>query len=312
MPSPALPTNPTESAHRVRRALLVANPISGAGRNKIAAPKLAEELGRLGVAADVQFTKERGHAPKLADEAVAAGFDAVVGIGGDGTLREVAEGLRGRLPLGIFPTGTANVVARELAIPFHARGAAAVLAAGRVARIDTCRANGRLVLFTVGAGLDGAIVHALEGAGRTKAISYASYLRPVWRTLRSYRAPRLRIATDDAAPRAASFALVAATRYYAGPWVRFRPGPSLVDGRVEVYCFDTPTLPSLLAAGLRGILRALPGGRVARASATRVRIESDEPVLVQADGDPFGTTPVDLEVQPRSLPVIVPAGTAFL
>ncbi len=287
----------------------MANPISGAGRNRVAAPRLARALEERGVTSEVAFTERRGHAVELAAGARARGFDAVVAVGGDGTLREVAEGLAGALPAAVHPTGTANVLAREIAMPFDARGTAGVIAAGLVETIDTARVGARRALFVVGAGLDGAIVHALEEV-RRGAISYASYLRPIARTLLRWRPAALRVRIDGGEALPCAFAIVSNTRHYAGPWVRFARGPSLQDGRFEVYRFETPTRGALVAAGLRGLLGALPGGRVVRDRCERVRIESDAPVPVQIDGDAAGSTPVDLVVEPRALPLLVPPSFA--
>jgi diacylglycerol kinase family enzyme len=291
-----------------KRVLLVANPVSGAGRNRRAAPALAAELGRLGIASEIQFTEGAGHGRELARAAASQEFDSVVAVGGDGTLREVADGLDGRLPAALYPTGTANVMARELAIPFSVEGAARVIATQPPMAIDSARANGQRALFVIGAGFDALVLRALEAA-RKGGISYSSYLHPVARTLLDYAPARLLVSADGRAAEPCEFALVSNTRYYAGPWVRFRPGPSLHDGRFEIYRFRVPTRFSLLAAGLRGVLRLLPGGAVAREGAARVRIESAEPTPFQIDGDTAGQTPVTIEVLPRSVPVLAPIQT---
>jgi diacylglycerol kinase family enzyme len=288
-----------------KRVLLVANPISGSGRNRREAPRLAAALARLGVASEIAFTERAGHGRELARGALSAAFDAVVAVGGDGTLREVADGLDGRLPAGLYPTGTANVMARELAIPFSVEGAAHVIATEPPMAIDSARANGARALFVVGAGFDARVLAGLERA-RKGGISYASYLAPVLRAITDYRAPRLLVSVDGGAPQSCDFALVSNTRYYAGPWVRFRSGPSLTDGRFEAYRFQVPTRFSLLMAGIRGVLRLLPGGGVVREGAASVRIESDEPTPVQIDGDTAGQTPVTVEVLPRSIPILAP------
>ncbi|HKE00304.1 MAG TPA: diacylglycerol kinase family protein [Planctomycetota bacterium] len=295
----------------LRRVLLVTNPISGRGRNRVAAPRLAAELERLRVGVEIAWSQRPGHAVDLASFGPGAGFDAVVAVGGDGTLREVVEGVAGRLPVGVLPTGTANVMARELELPFRAAAAAAVIAEGKSARVDTARAAGRPVLFAVGVGFDASVVRELARR-RNGPISFVSYLAPGVRALARWRPAPLRITVDGDPIPPCPFAVVCGTRHYGGPWVRFAPGIALDDGCFELYRFATPSIPSLLRATLRGILGGLPGGAVTRQPARRVRIEADEAVPVQIDGDPAGDTPIDVEVAPRSLPILVPPSSPLL
>jgi diacylglycerol kinase (ATP) len=198
------------------------------------------------------------------------------------------------------------VMARDLRLPFRTRPAAAVIAAGRVARVDTARAGSRTALFAIGVGFDAHVVREVEQR-RRGPISFASYLAPGARALARWRPAPLRVTVDGVELPPCPFAIFCGTRHYGGPWVRFGPGVALDDGIFELYRFATPTIPSLLRAALRGILGALPGGAVTRHPARRVRIESDEAVPVQIDGDSAGETPIEVEVSPRSLPFLVPA-----
>ena len=79
----------------------------------------------------------------LAKAASKDGAWAVVAVGGDGTLNQVAQGLQGsRCRLGLIPAGTGNGYARALGIPLDARGACAVVALGRTANLDFASADG--------------------------------------------------------------------------------------------------------------------------------------------------------------------------
>ena len=70
-------------------------------------------------------------------EAVAAGVDLVVGAGGDGTIRMVADGLAGTgIPMGLVPAGTANLLARNLDVPLHEETAIEVALTGNSRTID--------------------------------------------------------------------------------------------------------------------------------------------------------------------------------
>ncbi len=132
----------------------------------------------------VKTTKPR-HAETLARSAAEAGARMVVAAGGDGTIAEVASGLIGSdVKLGIIPLGTANVLARELSIPFAPQAIAAALAFGRTRPIWPGLVVGpgssRVFVQMVGVGFDAHVVHHLSprlkracGRGRVRSSDVA-------------------------------------------------------------------------------------------------------------------------------------------
>lgn len=287
----------------MRKVLLLANPISGNGRNRRRCEELTHALAKLRIEAETKFTERRGHAIQLAD-AAADHYETVVAVGGDGTLREVSEGLRGRAPAAVFPTGTANVVARELNLPFHAEGVARVLQQRRVARIDTAICNGRRTLFVVGVGLDAQILIELEKA-RRGGISYMSYLRPIVTSLRNHSPAALQVSVDGGAAHDCGFVIISNTRYYAGPWIRFKKGPVMEDGLFEVYSFRSRSAAGIAASLALGVAGGLPGGNIIFTKGRNIIIHADAPTPYQIDGDSAGYTPVAIEVERKSLPMVV-------
>jgi diacylglycerol kinase family enzyme len=126
----------------------------------------------------VAETNRRGHATRLAQHAAGEGADAVVVLGGDGTLNEAANGLFGsETALGVLPGGSTNVFARTLGVvddPVEATGQlVAALAAGSRDRIGVGTVNGRCFLFHVGMGFDAAVVNQVERRASLKR--YASH-----------------------------------------------------------------------------------------------------------------------------------------
>ena len=125
-------------------------------------------------------TQRQGHAIELARAAVAEGFDAVVALGGDGTVNEVANGLMGSdVALLALPGGATNVFAKLLGIPAdlvdateHVLGLADDW---RVRRVDVAIVNGRGFLFSAGVGLDAAVVRHCDAHPKAKARFKQSY-----------------------------------------------------------------------------------------------------------------------------------------
>jgi diacylglycerol kinase family enzyme len=115
----------------------------------------------------VAETSRRGHASRLAQSAAATGLDAVVVLGGDGTLNEAANGLaRSSTALGVLPGGSTNVFARTVGMtndPIEATGQLlSALARQSTRRVSLGSVNGRFFLFHVGMGFDAAVVEQVE------------------------------------------------------------------------------------------------------------------------------------------------------
>jgi diacylglycerol kinase family enzyme len=126
----------------------------------------------------VAETSRRGHATRLAQGAAADGFDAVVVLGGDGTLNEAANGLAGtKTALGVLPGGSTNVFARTIGMtndPIEATGELlSAMAGGHRRRVGLGTVNGRYFLFHVGMGFDAAVVEQVEK--RTMLKRYAGH-----------------------------------------------------------------------------------------------------------------------------------------
>ena len=151
-------------------------------------------------------TSRRGHATRLAQGAAAEGFDAVVVLGGDGTLNEAANGLAGsRTALGVLPGGSTNVFARTIGMtndPIEATGELlAGMAAGKRRRIGLGMVNGRYFLFHVGVGYDAAVVQQVEKRSALKRYAghplFAWAAVVTWMRHYDHKRPRFAVRFED-------------------------------------------------------------------------------------------------------------------
>ncbi len=137
---------------------------------------------------EVAYTKRRGHAAGLAQQAVKDAVDVVVALGGDGTVNEVVNGLLANGPgpgvpaLAVVPGGSTNVFARAIGLPNDWVEATGVLLealrAGRSRTIGLGRADDRYFTFCAGFGLDAEVVRRVEQARRRGTTSTPSlYIR---------------------------------------------------------------------------------------------------------------------------------------
>jgi YegS/Rv2252/BmrU family lipid kinase len=289
-----------------RRALVIVNPIAGRGRAERAARELAAAIERAGAAVEVFPTRAKGDARGRATR-IGPELERLVIVGGDGTVREVLEGLqRHELPILIVPMGTANVMGLDLGLPRDAGRALHLLHAGRHQALDVARVNGSALSFLVsGVGFDALVVRELERA-RRGAISKWTWVRAAASAFLRYREPQLAVELDGA-PVAGTFGFVLFSNviHYGGLRV-LAADRKLDDGLFEAYLFRGCGRLGLLAHGLRALVSGFPSARCERHRARRIRVRSDSPVPYQVDGDLGGQTPLEVEVLAQPFTLLVP------
>src|SRR5260370_5921871 len=148
-------------------AVIIANPTSGIGGFPLQTHSFDETLAYLrnqGWKVELWYTQSARDGEQLARKAVKQQVNLVIAAGGDGTINEIIQGLAGsETALGVLPSGTVNVWARELGIPLDDARARNVLVNGQTRRIDLGCINGRYFLLMVGIGFDGEVTQAVEG-----------------------------------------------------------------------------------------------------------------------------------------------------
>ena len=299
----------------VKRALLILNPTA-----RGAPPRewLREGIDALdGWEATISQTESAGHAIELARDAAANGMDAVVACGGDGTVNEVANGLAGsQTAMAVVRGGTANVWSKEIKLPRKPADAVRLLSTGERRVVDLGRAvygggadgeSKRYFLLMAGIGFDASIVRQASGALKRR-LGAAAYLLQGARSVFSHRAVAVELLVDGA-PLSASlyWLLVGNTRSYAG-LVSLTHQAAADDGRLD-FCL-------LEQGGLPRIAWLLPWVLLRRHhQRAHVQYRSVESLAVrtaglpvQVDGEYLTETPIRIEVAPRALQVIVPAG----
>ncbi|MBV8774957.1 MAG: diacylglycerol kinase family lipid kinase [Deltaproteobacteria bacterium] len=290
-----------------RTAIIIANPNSGFLPNH---PNRLHEavdyLRRHDWQADLWFTKHQGDGKLLAQKAVEQGAGMVVAAGGDGTINEIIQGLAGsETALGVLPTGTVNVWAREIGIPLDLHDACQILVYGQTRRIDLGCVNGRYFLLMVGIGLDAEVTQMVEQKPlkRLGPLGYA--LAALWFGP-GYTGFPVVVRFDDYAFKTRALqVIVGNTQLYAGAF-KFTWQARCDDGKLDLCIVRKRNLPGRILV-LWDILRRRKNRRWVRYSTfSSIIIETPRPIAFQIDGDPGGYTPAALTVQPRALKVVVP------
>jgi len=239
------------------------------------------------------------------------GASIVVSAGGDGTLVSVANALvKRKIPLGILPLGTGNLLARVLNVPLKLDQAVQLLAGEHtIATIDVLKAGDRYYFSNVGVGISPVIMKETK-TEQKKRLGFLAYIITIVKQSRLFRRHRYMLTFDGQSRRLrASEILVANTTFFEKATMPYGPPETLMDGQIEVYVATAKTLSDYLRL-VQDLFRGMgqPGAKLYHLeSLHNVRIEAIQaPQLVQADGEVIGYTPVEVEIVPQALHVISP------
>ena len=299
------------------RALVVHNPTAGGGRAGRLAPQVVERLRGDGVQVAQHPTRSLEDA-RLAACQAAPEVDAVVAVGGDGTVGACAAGLADagpaggspggsgvRAALGVVPAGGGNDAARSLGLPADDPLAAAGLLTGLRRRpADLATVAGRAYLHVAGAGFDSE-VNRVANQRLGWARGRPRYVGAVLAQLVVGRTAGFELVLDGRAQQVEGWLVAVANGPSYGGGMRVAPRASLADGLLDVVVIG--------AIGKLEFLRTFPkvfsGAHVEHPAvavhrAARVDLDADRTLAVYADGEPAGTLPATFEVRPAAVTVL--------
>jgi diacylglycerol kinase (ATP) len=305
------------------KAFIIYNPAAGQRQQIEDLHHLVEFLIHRGwEMAGFEQTHGRGDATTFARRAVALGCDVVFAAGGDGTVSQVVDGLVNQdIALAILPSGTGNVMARQLGLPIasglrpHALlEAAQMLLEGRVRPVDVGQmklAGGRVVhhfLCWGGVGFDAQVTQNVnKELERKHRLGMLAFVVAGLLTLRDYAGTSAIVRADGRRVTRRLIMLVANNIQLYGVFFKMAPRAVLDDGLFDIYCFRGRGAGRTLLHGLRILFnRHFVSPEVDAFRARRVEVRTARPLPVHVDGEPIGHTPVVIEVLPRAVKLVVP------
>lgn len=273
-------------------------------------------------------TTRRGHATRIAQGAANDGAEAVIVLGGDGTLNEVANGIAGtNVALGALPGGSTNVFARTVGFtndPIDATGELlAAMGKNNRKRIGLGKANGRYFLFNVGIGFDAAVVERVEKTASLKR--YAGHPLFAWSTLmtmfkyQTHKGARFSLIFDSKNGKSDKVDGYYTICLNSNPYSYFGNRPlNIVPGLKFERGLATITVKSLTAPVMFGVVgSALMSGRYLqhhpktdfRRDVNHFTVQGYDKFPYQLDGDYLGDIEtLDIRHEPSVLDVFLPLG----
>ncbi|MCF7890279.1 diacylglycerol kinase family lipid kinase [Candidatus Bipolaricaulota bacterium] len=285
---------------------IVVNPVAGRGTSLKVLPKVKHCLDSEGVKYEIVRTRFPDHATELAGKLEASGA-RVVAMGGDGTVREVLNGIRSPdTPVGIIPAGMGNDFARSLGIPTDVSRATQHLVNTETKKVDLGVERGKF-FNVMGVGFPAHVVERVNRYKKGPVRGPLIYLIGLLRSLTDLGNYEFHLELDgNSRTQKANAVFVTNSRFTAGG-LKLVPQAKLDDGLLDVAIISGAGRMELLLA-LRQAYRGnhIDHPKIEFLRAKKVRIESKARLIKMFDGELEGTTPTDLEVAPRTRTIIVP------
>ncbi len=289
---------------RRRRFLIVRNRHAGLKTARLVA-RIAAALEARGASTEVVETAQ---ASEVREGIVTAkGIDAVVAAGGDGTVRALAQTLADlglKLPIGLIPAGTGNVLAHELGLPRDASRLAEILVHAPARPVRLMQANGTPFLLMASSGFDAAVLLRLS-VRLKQQIARAAYALPTLAAW-AHELPTTFDVVVDGRPHSATWLIVANARTYGGSFRLVRDA-SIFEDDLRAVLFSARSRAGRLKELIwlaTGQAERCPSVTVIPCREVEIRAPRHQPC--QVDGDTLGFGPVRVTTADKTLLLIVP------
>lgn len=289
-----------------KQLLFVVNKHAGTGYQSKVEGRIVDVCAQHDAECTVEFTQGRGHATELARDGVLKGFDAVVAVGGDGTINEVGQGLlHSGTPMGIIPRGSGNGLARHLGIPLGVSQAAEALFSQQLIGMDTFTVNGKLSMNVSGFGFDGLVANLFGKDGKRGLPAYA---RLSVQEYFSASESTVSVVIDGRPLTRQAFIVAVANSSQYGNNARIAPNASICDGILQLSILKKvpPYRVDFVMAFFAGLIENSSFCEILTGS--RILLDFDHPVYYHVDGEGCGKAAhFDIAVQPASLQMMIPS-----
>ncbi|MBX2905094.1 MAG: diacylglycerol kinase family lipid kinase [Taibaiella sp.] len=267
-----------------KHIVFIVNPKSGTERRKEIEAAVRNNLDKTRFTYEIQETQFAKHGTQLAKEAAEKGAYAVVAVGGDGSVNDVATGLEGSdTILGIIPKGSGNGMARTMGIPLPVEEALKVINREHVQAIDVAYANDRLFISNAGVAFD-ALISKKFAKSERRGLAVYSWL--VTKYMWLYKEWDFSITVDGKQLKEKAFMVNVANGKQFGYNFHIAPMADYTDGLLDVIVIRK--FPKILGGVIA--LRAMTG-TIANSPFVRhykgkeVTITHPDLRLMQTDGD---------------------------
>lgn len=297
--------------------VFIINPVAGNGYANTIVPKLKEMIKKYNIDAELVFTERSGHAIELSETYLRKGFSYIIGVGGDGTLNEIARPLVNNkdVTIGIIPAGTGNDFIQILGFPnrFTENDWETFFKVSVIA-MDAGSCNGLMFLNGMGLGFDAQVAaENYTEPGKVKKGGKHKYIWHIVKTLLFFKEKRMTVITGNEKHETDCFInTIAIGRRFAGGFL-LTPKAIANDGLLDVCMIKKLSLFERFS-----ILLKVPEGkhisdkRVNYYQTRGINLEFTEEVPFHVDGELYFSKKFDVSILPEALNTIYnPDGNHF-
>jgi diacylglycerol kinase (ATP) len=289
----------------------IVNPVAGNGYGAACGETAKEMMRRHGVDGELALTQSKGHATELAASFADRGFPVIVGVGGDGTLSEIAQALAGRkgVTFGAVAAGTGNDFIHILGFPDRFTDEQwRVLFEAATADMDVGRCNGRYFINGMGLGFDAQVAfenYHMENGGEVRGGSKSKYLWHIIKNILLYRERPMRVTMGGRTEERRSFLNTIANGRRLAGGLQITPQAIANDGMLD-YCSTDPLSITMRLRELVAVTKHAHVGRpeVHYVQTDRITFEFDTEVPAHLDGELIFSTRFQVDVLPGALHMI--------
>ena len=293
----------------MKNIAFIINPISGAKEAQNAKKKLPklimQTLDMEQWLPNIVYTEYAGHATELAYQYARMGFDAVIAVGGDGTVNEVARGLKDtRTALGIIPMGSGNGFARHLNIPMRPQKALEMINHSEPISVDYGLANGRVFVCTCGTGFDAVIADQFAASNKR---GFMTYIRNTIAKAFTYQPQTYHIVGDGLDVTQEAFLITFANANQWGNDAKIAPKASMQDGKMDIMLMSSHAILGSASLALRLFAGSIDNSYfMDTIRAKEVTVIREEKAPFHIDGDPVEMEKdIQIRIVPDGLRVLV-------
>lgn len=250
---------------------------------------------------------ELGH---IIAEALDQGFDLFIAAGGDGTVSLVGNHLIGTdKPLGILPLGTGNLISKEFNIPQRLQDALRLITSGnhKTILMDTIKFNDHHFVANISVGVSPKIIEQTNAEDKHR-LGFFAYLFSFIKQLLGLEMEKFSLFYDDHETTVmASEILISNNRSVGLKAIKWSEGVAIDDGILNIFVIHAANLFDLLSLIFSIFAKNEKYNPIVKILqfSEYCRVETKEPAPIQADGDCVGYTPMVVQVEPRSLRLII-------
>ncbi|OMP66055.1 hypothetical protein BTO28_14245 [Domibacillus epiphyticus] len=292
----------------MKKAMIIANPSSGKEQAEKYIDQIRQKLLTSGYDVNICLTEGEGDATRFAKEACHLKYDAIIAMGGDGTMNETVNGIAEqphRPAMGVVPLGTVNDFARALHVPLEPQEAIQVLGGG-VKPADIGKVNNRHFLNIIALGGIAEATGEVTSDQKT-ALGTLAYIVEGLKTLREKTPFHLTVETDNGLYEEESLLFLAALTNSVAGFEKLAPEAEVADGQFHCFIVKDVALPKLIRIGaalLKGDFQEDPD--VIYFKSKELKIKSSVGLKANVDGDMGDAVPLHLKVLKGHLSVFTP------